>query len=122
MTNTTKSIFVFGSNLAGRHDAGSALSARLQHGAEYGVGVGRTGDAYAIPTKGFSLEVLPLETIEEHVQAFLNCAYANPDMTFTVVAVGCGLAGYKPRQIAPMFLGAPLNCILPKEFKDEEDR
>lgn len=44
-------IFVFGSNLAGRHGKGAALSALHYHGAEYGVGIGRTGQAYAIPTK-----------------------------------------------------------------------
>lgn len=110
------SVFVFGSNLAGRHGKGAALSARINHGAVYGVGVGRTGDAYAIPTKGHSLQTLPLEEIRPHVRAFLDYARQHQDLIFQVTPVGCGLAGYKPRQIAPMFRGASDNCVLPQEF------
>jgi hypothetical protein len=109
-------IFVFGSNLAGRHGAGSAKEARLRHGARYGEGVGRTGDAYAIPTKDEQLRILPLGVIERHVKTFIEYAKAQPALTFNVVAIGCGLAGYRPEQIAPMFAGAPGNCNLPNEF------
>jgi len=56
---TTREIFIFGSNEAGRHGKGAALHARQHHGAEYGVGVGRTGDAYAIPTKDGSSRRCP---------------------------------------------------------------
>ena len=44
-------IFVFGSNLAGRHGKGAALDAKNKYGAIYGVGFGRTGNSYAIPQK-----------------------------------------------------------------------
>ena len=43
-------IFVFGSNLAGRHGKGAALFARQKHGAIHGQGVGLQGTSYAIPT------------------------------------------------------------------------
>lgn len=110
-------IFVFGSNLAGRHGAGSALYARHNYGAQYGEGVGRTGNAYAIPTKDAALKVLPLERIRHHVEVFLDYARSHPATQFQVVAIGCGLAGYDPDEIAPMFKDAPRNCMLPKEFR-----
>jgi hypothetical protein len=109
-------IFVFGSNLAGRHGKGAALTARHQFGAEYGVGEGRTGRAYAIPTKDETLRPRSLDRIHASVRKFLDYARSEPSLYFKVTAIGCGLAGYKPEQIAPMFKGAPDNCELPPEF------
>ena len=109
-------IFVFGSNLAGRHGKGAALHARKHYGAVYGVGWGRTGDAWAIPTKDKSLRTLPLDRIKEYVNVFLITAREEPQNTFKVTAIGTGLAGYKHEQIAPMFKGAPDNCVLPDEW------
>lgn len=109
-------VFVFGSNLAGRHGRGSALEAVRNHGACYGVGIGRFGNSYAIPTKSHSLKILPLETIAWHVENFKRYARDNPTDVFNVVAIGCGLAGYQPWQIAPMFIGSPGNVRLPPEF------
>lgn len=109
-------VFVFGANLAGRHGKGAALQA-VKFGAKYGIGCGPTGQCYAIPTKGKQLEVLPLETIEAHVRIFLKWANANLDQEFLVTAIGCGLAGYSPEQIAPMFKNHSENVILPPEFK-----
>lgn len=110
-------IFVFGSNLAGRHGAGSALEAARNHGAVNGKGWGLYGDSYAIPTKGFRLEVLPLSMIDHFVRAFVRFAVDHPQHTFNVVAIGCGLAGYRPDQIAPFFEDAPANVNLPWEFR-----
>jgi len=109
-------MFVFGSNLAGRHGAGSAREAVARHGAVYGRATGPQGNAYAIPTKDRNLRTLPLDEIRAHVDDFIAFAIRNPDVEFDVVAVGCGLAGYAPADIAPMFRGAPPNCHLPKEF------
>lgn len=109
-------IFVFGSNLAGRHGKGAALEARRKHGAVYGVGVGKTGNSYAIPTKDGNLNTLPLERIKPYVEDFILFAEANRGVTFRLTAIGCGLAGYKPEQIAPMFAKAPRNVIQPPEF------
>lgn len=103
-------IFVFGSNLAGRHGKGAALEARKRWGAEPWTGIGRTGNAYAIPTKGFTLSPLPLGVIQTYVQDFLRYAEAHPELQFYVTRVGCGLAGYTEAQIRPMFHGAPANC------------
>jgi len=109
-------IFVFGSNLAGRHGAGAALYAKEHYKAKTGVGVGRTGNAYAIPTKDEKLQTLTLERINEYVQAFLKYARENPHLTFNVTAVGCGRAGYGDSHISPMFKGAPSNCKLPANW------
>jgi hypothetical protein len=109
-------VFVFGSNRAGRHGKGAALYARQHHGAIYGQGEGLQGQSYAIPTKDADLRSLPLPQIRQHVATFLRFAKSRPDLTFQVTAIGCGLAGYKPADIAPMFLDAPMNCVLPEEF------
>lgn len=103
-------IFVFGSNLAGRHGKGAALTARQQYGAVYGVGEGRTGNAYALPTKDVQLRSLSLERIRSHVQEFIAYADKHPLEVFRVTRVGCGLAGHRDMDIAPMFLDAPANC------------
>jgi len=110
-------IFVFGSNLAGRHGKNAALFARQNHGARYGVGIGPTGNAYAIPTKDAKLKTLPLSIIASHVRDFLEYARSHPELTFEVTAIGTGLAGYSHDQIAPMFKGAPANCTLPSQWQ-----
>lgn len=110
-------IFVFGSNLRGAHGAGAALFAKLNHGAQLGVGEGRTGQAYALPTKDYNIRTLPLEHISRYVDRFLLYASGHPDLHFRVTRVGCGLAGYKDADIAPMFKGAPTNCSLPDGWR-----
>ena len=110
-------IFVFGSNLSGRHGKGAALQA-VKFGAKYGVGIGRTGQCYAIPTKGFNLEVLKLEVIKQHVEVFLDYVQSNSQLEFLLTPIGCGLAGCDSNQIAPMFNRQYENLILPVEFKN----
>lgn len=111
-------MFVFGSNLAGRHGAGAALYARQHHGAIYGQGVGPQGDSYAIPTKDEKFRTLPLDAIAKHVAEFIAYAHNWDRTVFRVTAIGTGLAGYRHEDIAPMFRDAPGNCILPPEWVD----
>lgn len=111
-------IFVFGSNLAGRHGKGAAKTALMEHGAKYGRGIGWQGQAYAIPTKDHSMKTLPLEYIKRHVENFIEFAVTHPTWTFNVTRVGCGLAGYKDWQIAPFFKDAPTNCNLPEGWRE----
>jgi len=115
---TTPPVFVFGSNLAGQHGAGAAKFACRHRSAQYGVGEGRTGNAYAIPTKDQMLRTLHIDEIAFRVRRFIRYARDNPEVLFQVTPIGCGLAGYKPEQIAPLFIDAPTNC----QFRDERDR
>lgn len=112
----TDPVFVFGSNLQGRHGKGAALWAVQHRGAINGVGIGEQGNAYAIPTKRTPWQSMPLDEVEAHVRAFLAYARAHPELQFQVTPIGCGLAGFSPAQIAPMFRDAPANCLLPNEF------
>lgn len=114
-------IFVFGSNLAGRHGKGAARYARENHGAIYGQGKGIQGTSYAIPTKGYGLEPLSLVEIEHWVKEFLKYAEEHPEDTFHVTAIGTGLAGYTPEEIAPFFIGCTGNVLLPTVFKEVLD-
>ncbi len=113
-------VFVFGSNSAGRHGKGAALTAYRKFGARNGQGDGLMGQSYGIPTKGWKLDVLPLGKIWISVQRFLRFAAAHPELRFLVTEIGCGLAGYPPKEIAPMFQGATDNVILPDSFKLED--
>ena len=100
-----------GSSRQGRRTVGAvALWRNLR------AGVGRQGNAYAIPTKDHQLRVLPLHVIRAHVGEFLNCARRQPNIGFELTPIGCGLAGYRPEQIAPMFSDAPPIVILPNAF------
>jgi len=110
-------IFVFGSNMAGRHGKGAALYARLNHGAVYGQGIGLQGQSYAIPTKNANLKTLDLVIIKLYVDSFIQHAIEFKDIQYNVTRIGCGLAGYKDSDIAPMFKNAPLNCILPEGWR-----
>jgi hypothetical protein len=117
-------IFVFSSNVQGRHGAGSAKHAREVFGAVYGVGKGRTGNAYAIPTRsessltGKKLWTLPLYEIERSVKEFIQYANEHKELTFEITKIGCGLAGFNESQIIPMFKNIPDNCILPEGWND----
>ncbi len=111
---------MFGSNLAGIHGAGAAKQA-MRFGAEYGQAEGFQGSTYAIPTKDENLKTLPLKRIEQKVNNFIRWAILYPRLTFLVTEIGCGLAGYKPRDIAPLFVDAVKvnNIYLPKRFWSE---
>ncbi|MEM9635808.1 MAG: hypothetical protein AAGA50_31095 [Pseudomonadota bacterium] len=107
-------IFVFGSNKAGRHGKGAALFAKKHFGAEQGVGEGRTGQSYAIPTKGKKLEVLDWSEVEPGIERFVRYAEENPNETFHLTPVGTGLAGHSKEQLWQTLkrIGLPSNVLL----------
>lgn len=117
--NQSKEIFVFGSNLSGIHGAGAARHALLHHGATMFQGIGLQGSSYALPTKGVNISFMPLEAIGKHVDEFISFAKSRSDLTFRVTRVGCGLAGFKDEEIAPLFRGALglSNVRLPKGWR-----
>jgi hypothetical protein len=118
MTDKIK-CFVFGSNLAGRHGAGAALHAVNNHGAKYGQGFGYASEmrqlrdmsppylkahSFGIPTKDENIQTLPLDRVRKYVEAFQLFAMASPHIDFKMTQIGCGLAGFKASDIAPMFV------------------
>jgi hypothetical protein len=113
-----RAVFVFGSNEAGIHGKGAAKFAAEKLGAGRGIGVGYTGGCYAIPTKDKKIKTLCLSVIEEHICKFLNEARGNDSTKFFITRIGCGLAGYKDHEIAPLFYGAPENCVFPIEWQE----
>lgn len=106
-------IFVFGSNLAGSHGGGAARLAYNRFGAVWGLGTGIQGQSYAIPTMHGGVE-----TIKPYVDDFIRFAKENDGLTFLVTRIGCGIAGFRDDEIAPLFKEALNidNVILPKEF------
>lgn len=111
-------VFVFGSNLAGRHGKGAALHALKHYGAMYGEGIGRQGNSYAIPTKDSTLRVLDLETIQGYIGDFLSYASKNTEDLFILTPIGTGLAGYSREQIYSLLrkFDVPSNVLFSKEW------
>lgn len=108
-------IFVFGSNLAGSHDGGAARLAYNRFGAVWGQGTGLQGQSYAIPTMQGGLE-----TIKPYVDEFIQFASHHKEYKFLVTRIGCGIAGFNAKEIAPLFkeaLGLD-NVMLPRDFVD----
>lgn len=106
-------VFVFGSNLAGMHGGGAARVACLHFGAVMGQGVGLQGQSYAIPTMQGGVE-----TIQPYVDNFIAFAKAHPEKQFLVTPIGCGIAGFEVKDIAPLFEAAKdvKNISLPESF------
>ena len=103
-------IFVFGSNGFGAHNGGAAATAVNKFGAIYGQAEGLQGQSYAINTMdGF-------EVMAEQVERFIKFAREHPELTFYVTEIGCGIAGYSPEEVAPLFAGVPKNVVLPETF------
>lgn len=95
-------VFVFGSNEAGIHGKGAAKTA-IKWGAKYGTGYGLQGNTYAIPTKDKNIQTLSVDRIKPYVDIFIEFVKEHPELTFLVTEIGCGLAGFKPKDIAPLF-------------------
>lgn len=115
---TAKTVYVFGSDLAGRHTHGTALIALREYGAVYGEAVGLRGHSYALPVRDEQGDPLPLTMIRGYVQAFLRFAGNHRDLTFHVTRIGCERGAYTDREIAPLFAQAPLNCQLPRKWRN----
>jgi hypothetical protein len=114
MMDTSKMVFVFGSNTAGIHGSGAAKYAYKNKGARWGSSYGHIGDSFAVPTKGHFISsggshmvgnTLSLPIINRYVQGFLAYAETHSELTFQVTCLGCGLAGLRHENVAPMFRG-----------------
>jgi hypothetical protein len=107
-------VFVFGSNIHGMHMGGAARVALERFGAVWGVGEGLQGQSYALPT------MEGIDNLVKAVDRFIIFARQHPELRFLVTAVGCGIAGYTPEQVAPFFKPAIdlQNVYLPQSFWD----
>ena len=84
-------------------------------GAIWGQGVGLQGQSYAVPTMHGGVD-----EIRPYVDEFIDFARQHPELTFLVTRIGCGIAGFTDKQIAPLFVYAleMPNVLLPKSFVD----
>jgi len=108
-------VFVFGSNIHGKHGGGAALVAYRNFGAVWGQGVGLQGQSYAIPTMEGGVDY-----VAGYVNEFIAFAKAHPELFFWVTRIGCGIAGFTEEEIAPLFKDAAEleNVALPAEFRE----
>ncbi len=111
-------VFVFGSNEAGIHGAGAAKLALDKFGAKFGQMFGMQGQSFAIPTKDMTIQTLPLYKIHLYIQVAEAHFISHPTKIFLVTEIGCGLAGYTPEDIAPLFKSSYqlTNVYMPKRF------
>jgi hypothetical protein len=113
-------IFVFGSNELGRHGGGAAKAA-MSHGARYGQGFGPQGDSFGIPTCAKPTNepdsTISPDKLRYYIYTFILYAKMNPQETFQVTRIGCGLAGWADAVVAPLFAEAPANCLIDEAWK-----
>ena len=115
---TDDMIFVFGSNEGGIHGAGAAKFAFEHKGARWGKPFGIAGNSFAIPTKDRTIKhTLPLDKISTYVDQFLAFADGVREVEFQVTCIGCGLAGLKHEDVAPMFRMATKNVLFDNLWK-----
>lgn len=103
-------VFVFGSNGFGAHNGGAAAMAVTKFGAAMGQAEGLQGQSYAINTMD------GMDVMAEQIARFIEFAKGHPDLKFLVTEIGCGIAGYTPEEVAPLFKDVPENVILPETF------
>ncbi len=109
-------VFIFGSNLAGRHAGGAARQAHEDFRAEWGVGEGLTGKCYAFPTLDENHQKRSDEDLKESVKKLWLTVVANHDKEFLLTKVGCGIAGYSENYMRDLFKGFPKNLIKPENW------
>jgi hypothetical protein len=110
-------IFVFGSNQRGAHAGGAARLAKEKFGAQEGVGEGLTGQSYAFPTLTAEFAKVSRASLEASRDRFFAAARQNPDKTFLLTKVGCGIAGFTEDEIRPLFDNAPANVVPPEDWR-----
>lgn len=128
ITFDTNTIFVFGSNPEGRHGAGAAKIAREQFGAQYGIGEGLTGNAYALPTKDLrvkennGMKSISKDSIVNSIRKMYEVARSMPNKQFKVAYRNTdqiSLNGYTGLEMIDMFIEAgpiPNNVVFSQEW------
>lgn len=123
-------VFVFGSNGGGAHAGGAAKVAYNHFGAVWGVGEGLTGRSYAIPTLNSDMQKVTKGELKASLIKFIGFVLENPNLTFYLTKIGCGIAGWQLEEVKAIFWEAmanqqieskeqlPANLIIPEEFYD----
>lgn len=107
-------IFVFGSNLNGNHAGGAAKLAKDNFGALEGAVEGITGQSYAFPTLGKTMEKRIYQDLSVSAELLKETARENPEKVFFLTKVGCGIAGYEESYMKKFFeKNMPENIICP---------
>lgn len=106
-------IFIFGSNLAGKHYGGSAKQAVDSFGAIMGQGEGLQGQSYAFPTLDENFNQLTREQLEHYRDNLIDCMDCNKDKEFLLTKVGCGIAGYDEGYMKSLFNFPCENLVKP---------
>lgn len=113
-------VWVFGSNIKGLHIGGAALKA-LDYGAKMHHGMGYVGNTFAIPTVAIEEDkwfTRNIRLIAPFINEFIRFTYNNPDKSFFITSIGCGIAGFNPSEIAPFFKGCNTNVSFPDTWKE----
>lgn len=79
-----------------------------------GQGIGMAGQSYAIPT------TMRRGLIGAYATEFVQFAKEHSDLRFYLTPVGCGIAGYTPKEVAPLFVECldMDNVWMPQSFVD----
>ena len=109
-------VIIFGSNLAGAHAGGAARQAHKDFGAEWGVFEGMIGKTYAFPTLDSDYNKLTVDQLESSRDRLYETANQNPDKTFLLTKVGCGIAGFEESEMRALFRYPPSNITLPEDW------
>jgi hypothetical protein len=108
-------VFIFGSNLSGNHNSGSALQAKM-FGAKDKIGEGLQGQSYAFPTLDEKMEQVKEKSIKDSVNKLIKCANENTNRIFFLTKVGCGIAGFSEDYMKQFFNDTPANIVKPKNW------
>lgn len=116
-------IFVFGSNIEGRHGAGTARLCLNKYGAKWGQASGLQGQSYGLITTDLRIYKRPSRSrdqIIEEIKKLYSFAKNNPDKEFLVAytANGYNLCGYTSKQLANLFsiVEIPENVVFNEDF------
>lgn len=119
-------IFVFSSNLLGKHIGGTARIAKEKFGAQEGVSEGITGQCYAIPTLDEDFSRVSLLDLTVSMTLFLQHVKLYKDRyTYYLTKIGRSIVGWSVYDIREVFQTClkrifngvvPENLYIPKEF------
>jgi hypothetical protein len=106
-------IFVFGSNIEGRHGKGAALTAKQKFGAIQGEPHGLQGQSYGIITKDLARgkRSISLTDIRRQLEHLAKVAATHPELEFLLTPVGTGEGGYTLDELEAHLPSLPANVV-----------